>query len=265
MLINSPSSSTRVPGALSLTMFVAVLVAAAPPARAAVTSFKVDFGLNDTGPSNTPNDVQSDFFDYSINPIGAFAPFDQGFSAGSIVTKNVNGISVSVSGVAQSNGPMWLDYTTNVTNSLGHLLEDGISATFDNLFLDIKNLLPGTYQMTTYHHDAGAGAGSQPFDILANTGLGDTTVATNVPVTTGFTPSSFSSATFPLTIGASGEVVITFKGSAGQPQMNTFVNGFTLATVPEPSSLALAAFGLVGLAAWRSRRASSAIVASRAR
>ncbi len=215
------------------------------------TGLKVDFGVADIGDvtSITPNDVQSGFSGFSVNPQFAGVPSQYdlvNIGVGSETRTFAGSVDVTISGTG--NGATFFDFATDVTHALGDLLEDGVGVIEADLILTLKGLPAGAYQTTTYHHNAGVANAGLPFSILVNNSSGETTAATNVPVTLGFTPASVSSATFQFTATGLNNVVIRFHGGGDfQNPINPFLNGFTLVPVPEPSSWLLLVLGMSAL------------------
>ena len=94
----------------------------------------------------------------------------------------------------------------------------------DPMTLTLDNLLPGTYQMTTYHHSTGFGGGT--FDVNLTDANGTVPgLFTVVPVSDGPTPANISTLTIPIVSDGSA-VQVQFVGGASDPHLS--LNGFQL-------------------------------------
>lgn len=128
----------------------------------------------------------------------------------------------------------------DVNHPMGDLAEDFVASS-DDLSLILTDLQEGLYQITTYHHDRNVQHGLLSIDLVDAMGT-HTGIVTGLAQTTGADPFSIASATFVFRSNGVDPVEITLRGSG-----SVILNGFTLLAVPEPSSLALAALGLLGL------------------
>jgi hypothetical protein len=226
----------------------------------------VDLGVADGAPvSNSANQVQSGFSDFSVDPtFDGNAVYDFVNIGLTPETRTFSGVDVTLSGTA--NGPTLYDFTTDVSDPQGDLLEDVAQVVQGNLTVQLSGLNAGTYLMTTYHHFGDNTASANPFSITVDTGAGAATVATDVPTSFGFDPSTISTETFQFTANGTDPVLLTLVGGggAGDQAISPVLNGFEVSTVnavPESGSLTLCATVLfaVGVSRIRRRRNPAAV------
>ena len=154
---------------------------------------KVDIGVADVDgiTSVSPDDVQAGFSAFSVVPTQNGNPgnYDQKIVFPQIAeSRTFAGVTVSLQAGGQSNGLLYFDFATEVTDVLGDLAEDGVGAIQSDIVMTLHGLAAGNYQMTTYHHWAGLNPPQNPFDISVNTGNGEVTAVSNVPISVGFQP-----------------------------------------------------------------------------
>jgi hypothetical protein len=165
------------------------------------------------------------------------------------------GIAGVVNVTLRSDGLFFRDYDPIVAGpfvDLSPLLSDSILRNQPgSIFLTFDSLLPGTYAMTSFHHDTEFGSTFVPFDIILTDSLvTNQTLFSGLDTTGGTSPSSVLIANYGLTVLGGSPVVIEFSGQA-ELARHMAINGFQLertgppAPVPEPSSLLLFAMGLL--------------------
>jgi len=229
---------------------------------------RVDFGVDDTVTTDpfgaTPNDVQAGYFDYS----DAQNRWDDN---GQIAMLELAGTSRVVSGVTVSIGVVprvddlsmvelfLMDCAVDAPGAMGDQVEDAAAALNGNLWITLSGLPAGGYQWTSYHH----------FPLLEFAWFGDSRITADVgggPVTkiNNVTHSGFSnppaSATFTFAVGPSGTATIELQAQSSFPAV-TFINGFSLLPIPEPSTWTLLAIGATVLCGNRAaRRVNRAIL-----
>jgi hypothetical protein len=226
---------------------------------------QVDFSTLDASAQNTgysPNRVQDGFSDFSYGPENAQPSKDQAVlqppfpGASPTITKTFGSIGVTVSDPGPaSNGLIFVDEGT-VNGSYGKLAEDYVIPSALNLRVSLSGLAAGSYLMTTYHHIPSLSNQYNLTGITIDTGTGASTVATNVPVSIGYSPTSIGSAAFQFTADGSHDVVMTVKGNSFST-VRGVLNGFEVSSVPEPSTALLAGLGVLGLVGRRIWRRST--------
>lgn len=182
---------------LSSVVFLISASAFSPIANVSAQDIHVDFGVADADPpiSGNPNDVYSDYYDFSVVEESVNNLGDKAGSPGP-TSRIVNGVAITVGPGTGSGGVAWRDRPGEVNHPMGDLLEDLIfgDTSVNGLILTFSGLAEGFYSITTYHHDP------QWTNIIAlitvDTGQGETTVASNFPASTGWSPTTISTATF---------------------------------------------------------------------
>jgi hypothetical protein len=119
-----------------------------------------------------------------------------------------------------------------VTGEFGRasaLLSDGVLRNADGVMtLSLDGLLPGTYDMTTFHHSTQFGGGQ--ISIYANDALGQGRVlAEALTVSASATPFQVSAAKFQLVVDGNNPVSVDFYGGGGS--LHSMLNGFSLTPV----------------------------------
>ena len=250
----------------SLLLSLCAIIPLSADGADAAMLLNVDFGVADGVPvSNSVNQVQSGFSDFSVDPqFNGTSEYDFVNIGATPETRTFGGIEVRLAGTA--NGPTLYDFTTDVSGPLGDLLEDVVQVVTGNLTVQLSGLNAGEYSMTTYHHFASNASAANPFSITVDTGAGATTVATDVPTSFGFAPSTISTETFQFTANGTDPVLITLVGGGtfGDNAINPVLNGFELSTVdavPEPATVTLCTTALFVLGAWHFlRRRTPAVI-----
>ena len=129
-------------------------------------------------------------------------------------------------------------------HALGDLADSWFGNQGGNTTLTLTGLEAGTYQMTTYHHDAEGQQGT--FNVLVD---GDEVLADITNTTGTLSPGdSIATADFSFTADGTNPVVLTYEMTDSW----TIVNGMTL--IPEPASLALLGAGGLVLLSRRNRQ-----------
>ena len=227
--------------------------------HATLADFMVDIGVADpvTFGSASPNDVQPGFFDFSVAHQSA-TPGIRDFNIVGVspVSRAINGTVVTIT-APQATGAVYEDNAPDVAHAFGDLIEDGIQAMGSDIEIRLTNLSAGSYDVMTWHHSALARATSDPFNILVNTGSGFQTVATGLQTSFGTSPSSVTTAMFNFQSSGVSDVLIVLDGSVS-PVVSPYLNGFSVAAVPEPSTL-LCFLGSLSAGLWlrRTSRPSS--------
>ncbi|NQT13760.1 MAG: LamG domain-containing protein [Planctomycetes bacterium] len=153
--------------------------------------------------------------------------------------------------------------TTVTGTGVDDMLEDLIATRDGQLTVTLEDLPPGEYEFTAYHNDSSTGnagfASESFFDVYLNGNLELSDVAaTNEFGAVDLADVGVSNFTFETS--ALGDVQIEFRGTAANTNGFIPLSGLELAQtpssaqVPEPSTLLLAAIGLLGLLGWRWRR-----------
>ncbi len=217
----------------------------------------VDFGTQDapTSAGYSPNRVQPGFEDFAPGVETNFTTLDRYFLYPPVASQTYAAATVTVhdNPMVMANGIIFDDAGT-VAGPLGPLVDDYLFPSFSDIFIELSGLAAGTYSMTTYHHQAGATAVATFAGITVDTGTGAMSVATDVPISIGFTPESISSATFQFTADGVNDVVVEFLNGQDPPSL-AVVNGFTLSQIPEPGGAMLLAIGMgLFLGVWRRSR-----------
>jgi hypothetical protein len=155
-----------------------------------------------------------------------------------------NGVSIAILG----DGTQDFRDRGDVTGLYGDLGEDFFFAT-TSITLTFANLAAGDYRFTSWHHDAEY---EQSFLSINSSG----TNALNFQPTTGYNPSEITSRTVFFSSNGSNSDIITFTENSEVRGTNSAVilNGFTIAKVPEPSTIVILALGFLGLAARRFKK-----------
>ncbi len=195
------------------------------------TLLSVDFGVSDpsTGNVGSPNDIALGFFDFS-SPTGATSP--DRFSTLLPIAKTFGTYEVEVLRTLSSNGIFYVDAgNMNSAGVLNDLLEDYV-AEF-GLGVRIRNLTPGNYTITSYHHLLD-GTSATPFSVYRSVGALFNQVDT-ITGSFGQNPSQISQRTLSFSPDADGSVLFRY----GNGLDRGYINGFSIASVPEPTSLAL--------------------------
>lgn len=196
------------------------LVFAATSLTANATIIRVDIGVQG-------QDIQSDGFEELNGFNGTFS-----------------GIDVALSGI----GTKGFRNRNDVTNILGDLTEDFFFAT-NSITLTFDNLTAGNYSFTSWHHDRDY---TQSFLNINSSG----TDVLNFQASTGHNPLSIASGTILFTSDGVGSDTIQFttsskvRGGASA----VILSGFTVQSVPEPTTLAIFALGIIGLASRRLKK-----------
>jgi hypothetical protein len=195
------------------------------------TILSVDFGISDplTGNIGSRNDVGLGYFDFA-SPVGVTGP-DQ-FTTTATITRTIGSFEVDVLRVFATNGITYVDAgDMNSAGALNDVLEDYV-AEF-GLGIRIRNLTPGSYSITTYHHVLD-GLNPRSFGVFRSVGASFNQLAT-VTTSVGQNPGQISQLTLNFTPDANGSVLFLY----GTPVDRGFVNGLTITSVPEPSSIVL--------------------------
>jgi hypothetical protein len=228
---------------------------------------QVDFSSLDASAQNpgySLNRIEGGFSDFSYGPESQQPTKDQARLAPPTpggtptITKTFGSIGVTVADPSPtSNGLYFVDEGT-VIGAYGELAEDFVIPSGLNLRVTLSGLAAGTYSMTTYHHIPSLSAQQSLTGITVDTGSGATTVAQNVPVYNGFSPTSIGSANFEFSADGTNNVVMTVRGRSFST-VSGVLNGFELSSqdasaVPEPSSVVLMSVGALGLLLHQIRR-----------
>ena len=208
--------------------------------------------------SVSDNQVQTGFSEFSVLPIAdglseAGFDFRNGEAGFPSFTQTYGNLAATVSAGTPSNLEVYdysptSDPTSGVTHPLGALVEDGVRAKSDNLFLTLSGLEAGEYRIRTYHHYSRPNSGNPAFNIFVNTtGSEDPTpVEENVVMSLGLTPTDITSRAFNFTADGTNDVVIRFEGGGMVPNLiSPTLNGFELSSVPEPSTFGLMVVGSI--------------------
>lgn len=214
-----------------------LLAASAVSSKAALLSFYLDFDTTD-GNNQLTAGYQSLAFGASLNTTAATS-----FNIGSGVTLSFTNIGCYNTGNATQ--PLTTDGFYNTGN--------GVNSTFT-----LSGLTPGS-TVTLYATDAWDGAGRAAYVSLGGGAYADTATGNQNP------GSSTNSNDFTLVAQDVAAPTGTLTGMFGptngtdsrgaEAQIGAFIIQVnTPASVPEPSSIALSALGLTGLASWVLRR-----------
>ena len=144
--------------------------------------------------------------------------------------------------------------------SVNNMLSDLIATRDNQLSVTFEDLAPGNYEFTSYHNDSTANGfeNGSFFDVFLNGDL----IVSNVDASNVWGDidlSDVAMANFQFTHLMEGDVTIDFTGTAANTNGFIPLSGLELiqtgliSTIPEPSTFALAAIGLLGLA-WLGRR-----------
>ncbi len=200
-----------VPRAVSIYAFVlAVCLSDLAVGDAPAQDFYIDFGVADANPpiSSNLNEVFPGYSDYSLLEESVN---NLGDKAGTVeaTTQVVNGVSFTLNSLA-GEGTAWRDRPGDVTHAQGDLLEDHVAANTSTggLVLTISGLPQSSYSMTTYHHDAQWANVIE--SVSVDVGSGETTVASNFPASTGWSPTSISTVTFSVVVSGTEDVTVRF-------------------------------------------------------
>ncbi|MGE0761393.1 MAG: PEP-CTERM sorting domain-containing protein [Pirellulaceae bacterium] len=229
----------------------------------------VDFGVADLPSvgSNTPNHVATGYFDFSV------VPQFSGNSRSDFVNTGTGSISRTFAGIGvtlfssppPNNGFTFDDYVgeiADVGSVPGDLVEERVRIVQGDLTVRLSNLTAGNYLFTGFHHDAGGVSNALPFDIYVNNGSGELLAVANVETSIGLSPASVSVSQFGF-LATGGDIFIRLDGGGtGANLINPVINGFQVASVPEPGSLVLLSVLGVLAAAHRRRQPRSKAVRS---
>ena len=181
-------------------------------------ALRVDFGAASGGNPNGP--VQDKFYTFEANEGSGNPDHARTFATPLGVAGTVD---VTIGGYTHFRDYMAVSGGPYVGQS--SLLSDMVLRNADGTMkLTLDALRPGTYDITTYHHNTQLGGGT--IDIaLTDAAVTGQTLFTDVPVTNGPAPASITTRTFPILADGS-PVSVDFLGGA-ESQHNTF-NGFEL-------------------------------------
>jgi hypothetical protein len=220
------------------------------PGSALAVTLQVDFSTQDESAVSvgaSANRIAAGYEDFSHGPE---------FNAGGIdlaikdspwtLTRTFGSISVTVSNPDPgTNGLFFADEGTVDAGAAGPLVEDYVFASGPDLQLTLSGLSAGIWGMSTFHHRPLSSSVVNISAITVDTGGGPQSVATNVPISIGLSPSSVSKRSFQFFADGTSDVTIVMQGVGILPMP---LNGFLLVAIPEPSSTILAVLG-AGLAA----------------
>ncbi len=224
----------------------------APERCVAELILAVDVGVADPPPfpGSTPNDVQSGFQEFSAPhqfPLGDRDQYNVGIST---LSRTINGIDIDIR-APDGNGGLYVDFASNVTGPLGNLAEDALIAPLSDILIDLDGLSAGTYAITTWHHVVVPASAVNGFDVNVLIGSsGPQTVANNVQWSSGSNPSGITSVDYAVQIGNGENLRIQLDSIGGSL---TALSGFTVTSIPEPSSLVTATACLASMLLRRRR------------
>jgi hypothetical protein len=229
-------------------LFAAALFAVSNSAWA--VTLQVDFGTQDESAivvGASANRVAPGYEDFSHGPELSGGGIDQATKLPpATLTRIYGAISVTASDPhPASNGLFFADEGTVVAGALEAVVDDFVYPSGPDLHVTLSGLAAGLWGVSTFHHRPLATAADTLDGITVDTGGGPQTVATDVPISFGLTPSSLSKKSFQFIANGTDDVVIVIQGRIGLFPMP--LNGFLLIAIPEPSSTLLAVLG-AGLA-----------------
>lgn len=207
----------------------ALLISSLIPSMTAAT-LSIDFNDNDDGPGNIQTGFSACTMTGTTVPsvLGAGGNVTVSFPVTDSFYDRDRGALTGGSGLPQSD-----------------LLRDFVFRSGTELVLELGTLNAGTYSFTGFFHDNDvqqvAGKLSIDRDGWNSGVLGVEEVVSSFVYSTGTAPATVGTASFTFVADGSNPVAVVVQSSAGGSVY--VINGFTLTSVPEPSSAALLGFG----------------------
>ncbi len=191
----------------------------------------------DIGASGAGNQIQTDFQSFAKAHGDYTTPEVQWLNS---QLGNANRVRVELAAAPSGNQSGFRD-RSDVTHAMGDLAEDfAFSATNSGLNLSLGSLLPGYYEIATYHHDQTSYINGTLDLSVSDARSNGRTAAQGVAITGGSTPTTIGSTTVSFHSDGVNPIVIHMDRNTAN---HALLNGFQLA--PAAESLRVD-FGLTG-------------------